>query len=286
MYQLDSIFRGISKPTPEPPKAAGEHPPRMVLNRREGRRQQKSTYKDSLQMTDYSFAVPPNTPIVDRTESMPTDLNDDLAEIKRTCSGGLMLFRKKSAAEQEAISQARALQMIEQFELSDEKNTELNRKALFGAGPNDANEAVLANGNKKEEEKQRKRSTDLPLNAQQTEIAQQKEKQCENTEKSKTEKCIWKGKKVSSLLSRTPLRKRQANYSNTCDDALLKAKALQRANSDDNSDALGVEVVMDVMKGTLTLLPSPTGVEAIAPPARGYFYRLPNGRTFDIPHLC
>jgi hypothetical protein len=267
------------------------------MNRRESRRQVKSSYKDSLQVTDYSFAMPPNKPIIDRSETMPCDKNDELAEIKRTVTGGLMLFRKKSAAEQEALSQARALKLIERYELSDDRNKELNKNARFKTSSTMA--APLSDA---QSESTKETGLSFASSEEQNDIVQMNEPSPNAHEHQKTQQ--KKGEKSeavrrtpaksgnskpskisSSFLSRPPLRNKQNNRVNISDDALLKAKALQTANQDEDTDELGVEIVMD-LKGNVTLLPSPTGVEAIAPPARGNFYKAPNGRLFDIPNLC
>lgn len=296
-----SIFRGItSKQEVEKKKSAGEHPPRMVLNRRESRRQNNKAYQDSLAI-DYSFAMRPNTPLVERSETMPADLYDDQAnEIKRTGSGGLMFFRKRSTFDQQKKSQTRALELIENYELSDEKNTILNKNAQFTpastilqkfSAPCQTNlKEQAAMIVQKLQNKENKASTPSPLlnSKESNKPDQTTTNQTLGPQRYEVATNRRENKADGITLRRTPLRPKQATTVNISDDAYLKAKAVQAAHKEDDADELGnlgVEIVMD-LQGRVTLLPSPTGVEAIAPSARAYFYQAPSGRLFDIPNLC
>lgn len=68
--------------------------------------------------------------------TMPADISEDgERDIQRTGSGSLLFFRKRTDKERRLLSQQRAAEMIAQYELSDNKEESLNRKAKFGSAP-------------------------------------------------------------------------------------------------------------------------------------------------------
>lgn len=283
MYQHDtsSIFRRLQPNEEATSKKAGEHPPRMVMNRRQGRQEMKSKYQDLVQLTDYSFTLPSNMPVLERNQTTPPDLNDSISELKQTESGGLPLFQKWSPTERKKISQTRALKIIQDFELSHEKYTELNEKAYLRS-------PVMLDP---------KLSVASSLSVQQVpmdfymqghdnnNLTSSKEPNSNIEQKNNNDKAAMATSK--RILSRNPLRLLQNNKARVSEDALLKAKALQKANNeyDDYFGVIGSEVGIR-NKGTIALLPSSTGVEVVAPSAHGFFSHAPNGQLHDIPNLC
>lgn len=75
-----------------------------------------------------TFQTNATTPDIPRTRSLTEPSNLSVPNIHRTSSGSILFLRKRSAHDQEMISRDRALDMIQRFEMSEDKPTDLNKR--------------------------------------------------------------------------------------------------------------------------------------------------------------
>jgi hypothetical protein len=210
------------------------------------------------------------------TRAMTADNGDDMLDVKRTGSGGLVIIRKKTFEEQEQLSRARATVLSDLYELSEGKETELNKKAIFKhqATGNPSVKGSLMTprlaavkfAKQEVDRKTRTGGKDSLLTAHEI------KEQTENEELERRKAAVKQKNKVrrdmlspaSSFDGPTP----RGGYN---DENLLP-------------DTVGYEIVLSNGKGSsvpgAAILPLPNR------PDRGGGYRATNEVIYDLPHLC
>jgi hypothetical protein len=209
----------------------------------------------------YDFALPPNT--IERNRSKPSDYDDSKTELKSTGSGGIILFRTQPSKEMEKrndLSKGRVMDLLEEFEARDDRNTDLNKEACMKSSkvvmapsssfPLSAKQVAEACATNREVEK----------NVDQSQGRQKKE--IEKKRKLQERKAKKKSKRHS--LSRAPLRQKQVTDSSTYDPTI---------------NAFGV--VKKAIQG-ISKVPNMSSTKN----SHGAFYRASNGRLYDVPNFC
>jgi hypothetical protein len=207
------------------------------------------------------------------TRSMTADHGDDALDIKRTGSGGLIM-RKRTFDEQEQLSRARAAVLSDLYELSEGKETKLNKKGIFKrkvtGKPSLTGSLMtpqLAATKFAKQEADRKTRTggkDPLLTAREI--------------KEKTE---------NEGLERRKLEVKEKNKGLSC--MISSASSFDgptRGGSNDENllpDTVGYEIVLSNGKGSFV-----PGVAIPLPnkSARGGGYRAANGVIYDVPRMC
>jgi hypothetical protein len=187
-----------------------------------------------------------------------------MLDIKRTGSGGLIM-RKKTFEEQEQLSRARAAVLSDLYELSEGKETKLNKKGIFkhrvAGNPSVKGSLMspqLAAAKFAKQEVDRKTRTggkDPLLTAHEIK---------EKTENEELER------RKAAVKQKNKLRRDMIYPASSFDENLLP-------------NTVGYEILLSNGKGSLV-----PGVAIPLPnkPARGGGYRAANGVIYDVPQLC
>jgi hypothetical protein len=206
--------------------------------------------------------------------AMTADNGDDaMHDIKRTGSGGLIM-RKKSFEEQEQLSQARAAVLSDLYELSEGKDTDLNKKGIFKhqitgkpsvKGSQTTPQLAAAKFAKQESNRKWRTGGRDPLLT----VHEIKEK----TEREDLER------RKAAVKQKNKLRHDMISPASSFDGPT------RGGYNDENllPEAVGYEIVASNGRGSLVpgaAVPLPNK------PARGGGYRAANGVIYDVPNLC
>ena len=207
------------------------------------------------------------------TRAMTAENGDDMLDIKRTGSGGLIM-RKKTFDEQEQLSRARAAVLSDLYELSEGKDTNLNKNGIFKQkvtgnpsvkGSLMTPQLAAAKFAKQEVDRKARTGGKDPLLT-----AHEVQEKTRHEELQRRKLAVKEKNKVrSNIISPTssfdgPTR---GGYN---DENLLP-------------DTVGYEIVLSNGKGSL--VPG-VAVPLSNKPARGGGYRAANGVIYDVPRLC
>jgi hypothetical protein len=205
---------------------------------------------------------------ITRATSTTTDDSDDMLDVKRTSSGGLIM-RRKTFEEQEQLSRARAAELSALYELSEAKETKLNKRGIFKhhiTGTPSVKGSLMtprqASSRFARQESNRKTRTggrDPLLTAHEIK---------EKSDKEELER-----------------RKAAVKQKNKVRRSVISSSFDRGGYSDENlmPETIGYEIVLSNGRGSLVpgaAIPLPNK------PAHGSGYRAANGVIYDVPNLC
>ena len=249
-------------------------------------------HSSSVPRPSFSRTMFVNTPnmaaIIRPSKTMP-DQEDDMMEVKRTSSGGLLFRRKRSVQEQKEISRSRAQELSALYELSDYKEDKLNKEAnikrtITGAPRLSASMSAKEAAAAYQLRRPTKKKAD-PL------LTDRERKQQEHQEEIERRKAAMEARKSPmSQLSRPPCSHNQFSTEPPTDDKAphavnkprnWKRQEMERAEASFQNmvESEGMEAV-PVSPTAYSVAPT----EASTPSPRGY--HASNGMVYHVPNMC
>jgi hypothetical protein len=212
--------------------------------------------------------------------------NGDMFAIRRTGSGGL-LMKNRSFEKQKNVSRARAAQLSALYEMSESKDTNLNRKAIIkhnvtcaakmGGQIMTAKQAAMKFTKQEAAFKARTKGNDPLLTAHEIKERERKElitRRKTEIKKRNNGKSPTEVTPTSSFEDSAPKRVRTSprHVASYDDDDLLPS-------------SVGFEVVGTKGCGAFSMLPA-VAKPRPSNPAKNTGYRAANGIVYDVPNLC